>query len=178
MSSFIVGFQLHGTNVYETIINTVILSGILWAYFSYILYRGLRFDHGKVKWRWPKISISDISDAVSNSGVSIPDLSDGFDVGEGCLGAILGIAVSIIAIIILVVLIYLGVEIGIFVSLIIAIPMYWLFRYSARLVIVNSRKCENNLIKSMMVAIKFAVIYSALMGIIFSLFNYWATKNV
>ena len=137
ISSFIVGFRLHGTNLNETIINTVILSGILWAYFSYILYRGLRFDHGKVKWRWPKISISDISDAVSNSDVSIPDLPGGFDVGEGCLGAILGIAVSIIAVIVLVVLIYLGIEIGIFVSLIIAIPMYWLFRYSARLVIVN-----------------------------------------
>jgi hypothetical protein len=166
ISLAVVGWKLHGTNVRETLAAVAVAFVIFWSYFSCILYRGLRFDNGVVRWRRPSLEWPDVGGQVDFSQLDLGSID-----GEGCFGVIIGVVVSIVALVTLVILIWLGVEIGLFLSLVIVVPVYWLFRLSARLVIVNTRTCAGNPGSSMRWAARYAFIYALVVGAVFFAIN-------
>lgn len=163
----IIGYGLHGKNITETIISASFVFLFLWICFSYILFHRFRFDNGIIKFRSPRYQKSEIMDSFSNSGIDIPDLSIDLGHHDGCVGIILALIGSIIGIFILLFLLYIGFEIGSILFLLIAIPLYWIFRLSARLVYVNARKCNGNLGVSVVTALKYALMYSMVIGLVF-----------
>lgn len=51
ISLIIIAWRLHGSDLRETLVSSAVVGLLLWAYFTVLLYRGLRFDHGIVRWR-------------------------------------------------------------------------------------------------------------------------------
>ena len=162
----VIALKLHKSTGVETIINGSILFVVLCTYFIVILYHGFRFDNGIVKWRKPKIELHNVSDAFSNvPDVSLFDFS--FDDGFGCLGFIVGLLGVVLSVAMAVVLLYLGMEITLIIGLCIIVPLYWLFRLSARIVLANTRLCKNNISISILIGIKYAFIYSVFISFVF-----------
>jgi hypothetical protein len=159
---------LHRAPLQESSIATTVLCAVMLAYFTVILYRGFRFDHGRITWKVPKIDPVDVGDALSN--VQGPDLGSvlhGFDAAEGCLGLIVGIVVGVVAFVAITVLLSYGIEAGMTIVVLVAVPLYGIFRLSARMVIVHTRRCRGRLWMSLAIALPYAVLYTALMGTVF-----------
>jgi hypothetical protein len=168
IASLCVALGLHRTPLQESLAETAVLCAVMFGYFTVILYRGFRFDHGRIRWRMPRIDPGDVGEALSH--VQIPDVSSampGIDSAEGCLGLIVVGVVAALAFVIIAFLLSCGIEAGMLIVLLVAIPLYGIFRLSARMVIVHARRCRGRLLMSLAIALPYAVLYTAAMGAVF-----------
>jgi hypothetical protein len=164
-----VAVGLHRAPLQESLVATTVLCAVMMAYFTIILYRGFRFDHGRISWKVPKVDAADVGDALSN--FQGPDLGSGFspvgDSAEGCLALIVGLVVGVVAFVVITILLSYGIEVGMLIVLLVAVPLYGIFRLSARMVIVHTRRCRGRLLMSLAIALPYAVLYTVAMGVVF-----------
>jgi hypothetical protein len=168
LASLCVAVGLHRAPRQESLVETTVLWAVMMSYFTIILYRGFRFDHGRVSWKVPRIEPAEVGDALSN--VQSPDLGSvlhGFDSAEGCLGLIVGIIVGVVAFEAITILLAYGLEAGMVIAVLVAVPLYGIFRLSARMVIVHTRRCRGRLLMSLAIALPYAVLYTVAMGAVF-----------
>jgi len=168
IASVCVAVGLHRTPLQESLVATTVLCAVMMVYFTVILYRGLRFDHGRISWKVPKVDLADVGDALSN--LQGPDPGSIFpvdDSAEGCLGVIVAIVVGVVAFVIVTILVSYGLEAGMLIVLLVAVPLYGIFRLSARMVIVHTRRCRGRLLMSLGIALLYAVLYTTAMGAVF-----------
>ncbi len=170
IATICVAAGLHRAPLQESLVEVAVLCAAMLVYFTVILYRGFRFDHGRISWRVPRIHPADVGDALTH--VQVPDISGvmpGVDSAEGCLGLIIAGAVAMLAVVLLTILVYCGIEAGMLIALLVAVPLYGIFRLSARMVIVHTRRCRGRLPMSLAIALPYAVLYTAAMGAVFYL---------
>lgn len=168
VASLCVALGPHRAPLQESLAETSVLCAVMMAYFTIILYRGFRFDHGRVTWKVPKIDPADVGDALSH--VQVPDVSGvipGVDSAEGCLGLIVAGMIGVVVLVLVSILVCCGLEAGMLIMVLIAIPMYGIFRLSARMVIVHTRRCRGRLLMSLAIALPCAVLYTVAMGAVF-----------
>lgn len=96
------------------------------------------------------------------SGV-IPDIAG----ADGCLGFVIGAVLFVLALVVTGVLVSIGLEVGVFLGVLIAIPLYGLFRLSARLVVVNAKRCRGRLLVSLGTGLGYASAYATVIGVVF-----------
>lgn len=171
LASFLVGWRLQQPTWNETLIVGTVIGLLLWLYFTVILYRRVRFDHGRISWAKPKVDDEAIKELRDQVLSNLP--SPQVDLGEGCVPYIIGLVVFLLVVAFLPWLIAWGVEIGSLLVFAIAIPLYWMFRFSARLVIVHAARCNGDLPRSLLIGLFYAFTYAAVIGVIFHLLNSW-----
>jgi hypothetical protein len=156
---------LHATLLKESAISGAVIFAILQSYFTILLYFGVRPDNGYVAWG------KSIEKFVTNTDLpsaSLPDLGS-MDVGDDLFGIIIGPIITILVTVVLAVFLTLAIWVGLNViallGLIIFVPMYYIFRRSLRLVLIHTRTCRGRLGTSALIAIRYAIPYSLLIGL-------------
>lgn len=168
IASACVAMGLHRAPLQESLAETAVLCAMMMTYFTVILYRGFRFDHGRVSWKAPRIDPADVGDALSNvQGPDVGTILHGFDSAEGCLGLIVGMVIGVVAFVAVTVLLSYGIEVGMVIVVLVAVPLYGIFRLSARMVIVHARRCRGRLLMALAIALPYAVLYTVAMGAVF-----------
>ena len=162
----------------ELEIVTGIISAIMFAYLSVILYFGVHFNkHERIIVDWPKASPIDISDAGS---YITGDFGGGFftDLGSelGIPGIVIGFILDIFATFIIVCLISLLLWIGLngieAMILAVCIPLYFFYRRALRAIVIRGRRCRGNIGVSLLRAFKSTLGYAVWFYGIFTLAHY------
>ncbi len=170
VTAAVIRLELHRSTGIEALWTWAGCAGVLWAYFTVILYRGLRFDHGVVQ--WPRVKVG--SQDMSELGNSLPDLS-GWDVGsdgEGLVGLLGAILVLVIGFIILVfgsIALTWLIEVGWIVAIALAAQVYCLFRYSLRAALVHTRTCKGRLGNALAISAGYALGYASVLALVMGL---------
>jgi hypothetical protein len=146
----------------------------LLVYYWVMVYHGVRYDNGIVKWHWKGVSMKEMLDSVNLP--DLPDLSNSidipsFDLADNLLGALWMFLVVILSAIILfaaaIALAWVGINVGLFLALIAWIPLYLLIRHGVRMALINVRYCSGRLGPSLLVAIVHATMGSMALGLVF-----------
>ena len=182
--------ELHRSSGIEALWTWAGCAGVLWAYFTVILYRGLRFDHGVVVWPRSKVGSQDMAELGNN----LPDLSgwdvgtdgetaisaasdravdlSGWDVGTdgeglvGLLGAILVLAIGFIILVFGSIALTWLIEVGWIIAIALAAQVYCLFRYSMRAALVHTRTCKGRLGNALTISAGYALGYASVLALV------------
>ncbi len=152
LSIWLFGLGKHRTIFINSILSTSILSLSFFLFLTIGLYKGIKLKDniGKITGR-VKIKVPDLSGIDISGG--IPDFGDGF--GEIILAILFWLFFSVI----LLILIWFFGSLLWTMTLFFIAMLYWIFFRALRLVFKNSKKCKDNITKSMGYAIGYSTLY-------------------
>lgn len=140
---------------------TAILSVITFMFFGHVLYRGVRFSkHERFDFSLRTVGrekIWDAPDPLAGTG----DLLNAFDIDAGLPNFILNIVISILLVFVLTWVLWLGLNIAINAATMIAIPLFYFFRFSLRQIVALGRTCHGKLGRSCRIAAGMTFAYMA-----------------
>jgi len=159
---------LHGVHhslLRQWLASTVVMWAALTAYFTVLLWIGVRPDNGYVRWREKLESLQTrMSKAPLGDGRDVLDIFNfgGFgDVFELILGVVFGIFLSFFGVI----LFWIGVNFVVIAVMLLSLPIYFVFRRGLRLVLVESSRCHHHLGRSVFIATRYAAGYALCIGV-------------
>ena len=126
---------------------------IFLIYYFIMLYRGVRYDSGIVKWKWRGVKINEMIDGIQSNGINIgPIKFDTWDFGDDLFGIIIVFFLSFFYYAIFLLLIcglaWAGFNIIGYFLYLAWIPLYGLARFGLRLALANTIKSKGNLLRS------------------------------
>lgn len=131
---------------------TGLLSVVVFMFFGHVLYRGIRFNkHERFDFSLRTVSLQDVWDGAA-SGVDGADLLEAVDAGDGIIGFLVGLLVSLVLIVGLGLVLWIGLNVVFNAVIVVSIPLFYFFRRSLRHVVVRGRTCRGNLPRSFRVA--------------------------
>jgi hypothetical protein len=163
LSVFLLG---KGSLFRETELTLGIIAAALFAFLTFGLHRGATVK----RWDLPGVDqhlvdIGNLSDGLSNA----PDL-DFIALGAegGCLGALLGLVLSIFAGVILMILLWIVVNLGIVLWVFMMAALSWVFYLALRQVFAKGEICRGDWLKSMAYALLYTALYTGwLLALVF-----------
>jgi hypothetical protein len=163
LSVFLLG---KGSLFRETELTLGIIAAALFAFLTFGLHRGVAVK----RWDLPGVDqhlvdIGNFADGLSNA----PDF-DVVDVGAdaGCLGALVGLVLSILAGVILMILLWIFVNLGILLWIFTMAALSWVFYLALRQVFAKGEICRGKWFKSMAYALLYTALYTGwLLALVF-----------
>jgi len=126
------------------------------------LYRGVRVKRADPV--APSLKQVELRDVLDRLDFSTPDASCPLDVGDcdgdGCLGAIVGLLLSVVILIALVGLLWLLVNVAVGVFFVLTLALSWVTHLALRQVFVRSRQCRGRLGPSIGYAVLYTFMYT------------------
>lgn len=147
------------------IVNVEWLLGIvaftLFAMMSVGLYRGVKLRELEPPTaELQQVRFDDWTPDVSH----LPDFSSAIDIGgddaAGCLGAIVGLLLSLVVLVVLVLGAWILLQIGALVIFVVMTAIYWVLHLALRQVFTHAADCHGNLARSLMFATLYTVLYT------------------
>ena len=148
-------------------------------YYYIMLFRGVRYDTGIVKWQWHGLKPDEMLEMVNKNGIDVgPIKFESWDFGDDLFGIVIAFILSLIVyfvfLIIVLGLAWLGINLAGYVMYLAWIPLYALVRYGMRLSLSNVRKSKGNLSGSLYSA----ALHALIPAISISIFVYAVEKLV
>ncbi len=169
-----IGLGVHKSVFKESLVGSGFVFLALAVYYFVMLYRGMRYDHGVVRWSWKGVSWRETCESIAESGVNLGQIpTPDFDFGDDLIGCVLafllGILVAGCLILLLIGLAWLGVNLLGFTMLVIWVPLYYLVRQGLRMALVNVRYCQGQALHALWLAVVHAAIGAIAVGAVFFL---------
>ncbi len=169
-----IGLGVHKSVLKESLVGSGFVFLALAVYYFVMLYRGVRYDNGVVRWSWKGVSWRETCESIAESGVNLgqiptPDFDFGDDLIGGILAFLLGILVAIVLILLVIGLAWLGVNLLGFTMFVIWVPLYFLLRQGLRMALVNVRYCQGQALHALWIAVVHAAIGAIAVGVVFFL---------
>lgn len=157
----------------EAAITGAAMFAVFQTWFTLLLHHGVRYDSGNVQWSAVLVAYRQARDAVGDAEAP-PELPP-IDVvgGDDPLSVVLSVLAAIVLAVcwaaVLAVLLWLGLNALLVAALMVAIPLYWLFRRSLRAVAVHIPRTRGDLFRSALTALRYSLPYAlALTGIVWA----------
>jgi hypothetical protein len=167
IGAFGIGFGVTASVLKESLLVAGFIFALLVPYYFVMLYHGVRYDNGIIKWKWQGVSLKDVTEALGEYGVEVNHLPS-FDLGDNLLSGLLGILFCILAFIVLVLalilLAWIGINVAGFTVVLIWIPVYVLLKYGVRLALINVRYAKGHVLRSGLIALAHGTCAAAIMG--------------
>jgi hypothetical protein len=164
-----IGFGVTASLLKESLLVAGFIFALLFPYYFVMLYHGVRYDNGIVKWKWQGVSLKDVTKAMENYGFDSNELPT-FDLGDNLLTGLLGLLFSIFAFFILVIalllLAWIGINVAGFTIVLIWIPIYVLLKFGVRLALINVRYAKGHVLRAGLLALAHGTCAAAIMGVI------------
>ena len=149
-------FKVKGSIFSESVNSGLLVLTIMSIYYFVMIYHGVRYDNGVVKWKWKNIPIGDTVKDLSSNGIDIGGVNF-FDFGDnfltGILAVLASILIGILLAFIIVFLLWIGINIAGYTVVLLWIPMYIFIKYGVRLALVNVAYAKGKIFKSLFMAI-------------------------
>jgi hypothetical protein len=152
------------------------LALVAFLFFFVVLYRGVRFDPQRgyvLGWVHPR-TVLDYTPAPDGLGCTEAGASEG--VAGFLLGLLLDIVASLVLATLIAVLLWLGVNLLVTAVAVVFLPLYYLFRRSARYLVVRGRRCRGDALRSLMWAAAYAAANLAWLYVILALARFFAIR--
>lgn len=149
-----------GDGTQALVLGAVLTAG-LGTCFTAILYHGVRFDAGVVRWTWRRRSDVDSGSGAADAVGQLADKLPMPDFGDSALGIFLaflawiGIAAAAAA------LLWFGIEFVLLAATIIGCAVYWCFRRGTRLALRHQHRCRGRLLSAVLVGGAYGAAYAA-----------------
>lgn len=141
--------------VQELEITLGIVAGLLFVFLSVGLHRGVRLKEREP----PPLEIPSVQmDADPVDAAHISDFGLGAD--GGCLGAIVGLLLSVLVAVVLLGLLSLFMQIAVAILAVLAAGLYWIFHLALRQVFAHSKDCHGRLARSLGFAAWYTILYT------------------
>lgn len=166
--------DMRATALVEALAAGAVLFAVFQTWFTVLLHHGVRYDHGIVSWSEALVAYErvrrDIGDAPSVPDASPLDVVGGDDPISITLSIIAAIILAVCWAAVLAFLLWIGLNALLAAFFAIAVPVYWLFRRSLRLVAMHSRRTQGDLAASALTALRYSLAYAAcLTGILWGI---------
>lgn len=168
LSMLAVGFHLHKSIYEESITAVFFIFTFLFLYFFLILYFGLRYDTGISERELYTNAHNNFSKSFNIETAEFPNIEiphlGGDDIVSAFFAALYFILFSILFLAALFLLAWIGLNVMLFAFISAFIPIYYIFRISLRIILIKGIRCKGKLLKSILVASKYALLYSFALG--------------
>lgn len=136
-----------------------VLSLFMFAYFFLLLYHGIRFDRNDASlldWRPSFPDLADSSSYVDTGGTFTAGGAEAGPLGL-VIGFLLDLLVSILLTLVLAVVLWLGLNVLVTVVVVLGTPLFFLFRWSVRYIVVKGRSCHGEFSRACWFALRATV---------------------
>jgi hypothetical protein len=166
LASVLVVCEVHTSMARAFVASLLVTTALLSTYFTILLWCGMRPDNGSIAWQDAlsrlarRLEVNDLSgaDIPTPTTIDLP-LDDHWGL---LLGLLWNLALWIGFSVLMATLLWLGVNLALIALVVLATPLYAIFRRGLRLVLIHGARCRGRLAASLLQALPYAFGYSLL----------------